>query len=148
MNTGGVTHGDSVAVFGCGCVGNAAILGSRLAGALTIIAVDIEDRKLEWAKQFGATHTINSSTDDPVERIRSIVGGYGVSVAIDAVGLPVTYKQAFSSRDLAGTVVLVGVPHPQVTIDLPFYRGVRSWWQPESELVWGLPAFPGFPHAG
>lgn len=120
MNTGEVKHGDSVAVFGCGCVGNAAILGARLAGALTVIGVDIEDRKLEWAKNFGATHTINSSTGDPVEQIKSIVGGYGVNVAIDAVGLPMTYKQAFHCRDLAGTVVLVGVPHPQMTIELPF----------------------------
>lgn len=120
INTGGVAQGKSVAVFGCGCVGNAAILGANLAGALTIIGVDIDDRKLECAKSFGATHTINSSTSDPVENIKELTGGYGVDVAIDAVGLPDTFKQAFSARDLAGTVVLVGVPHPEATIELPF----------------------------
>src|SRR6187401_2865619 len=60
MNTGGVSRGDSVAVFGCGGVGDAAIAGSKLAGATTIVAVDIDDRKLEWARGMGATHTVNS----------------------------------------------------------------------------------------
>ena len=120
INTGGVGRGDSVAVFGCGGVGDAAIAGSKLAGASTIIGVDIDDRKLEWARAFGATHTINSSEGDPVEAIKALTGGNGVDVAIEAVGLPVTYRQAFEARDLAGTVVLVGVPHPDMTIELPF----------------------------
>ena len=120
MNTGGVGRGDSVAVFGCGGVGDAAIEGARLAGASTIIAVDIDDRKLEWAGQFGATHTINSRETDPVEEIRELTGGYGVDVAVEAIGLPETYRQCFEARDLAGTVVLVGVPNPTDTIELPF----------------------------
>ena len=120
INTGGVGRGDSVAVFGCGGVGDAAIAGSKLAGASTIIGVDIDDRKLEWAKRFGATHTVNSSETDPVEAIQALTGGNGVDVAIEAVGLPVTYRQAFEARDLAGTVVLVGVPRPDMTIELPF----------------------------
>lgn len=120
INTGGVGRGDSVAVFGCGGVGDAAIAGSKLAGASTIIAVDIDDQKLEWAKGFGATHTINSGAVDPVARIRELTGGNGVDVAIDAIGLPEVYKQCFEARDLAGTVVLVGVPHPDMTIELPF----------------------------
>jgi S-(hydroxymethyl)mycothiol dehydrogenase len=120
MNTGGVGRGDSVAVFGCGGVGNAALEGSRLAGASTIIAVDIDDRKLEWAKGFGATHTINSTTEDAVEKIRELTGGNGVDVAIEAIGLPQTYEQAFYARDLAGTVVLVGVPNPEMKVELPF----------------------------
>ncbi len=134
MNTGGVGRGDSVAVFGCGGVGDAAIEGSRLAGAHTIIAVDIDPRKLEWAREFGATHTVNSSEEDPVEAIRALTGGNGVDVAIEAVGLPVTYEQAFYSRDLAGTVVLVGVPNPEMRIELPmievFGRGgsLKSSW--------------------
>ena len=134
VNTGGVTRGDSVAVFGCGGVGDAAIAGSRLAGAHTIVAVDIDDRKLEWAKGFGATHTINSTETDPVEAIRDLTGGNGVDVAIEAVGNPVTYEQAFLSRDHAGTVVLVGVPSPDMRIDLPllevFGRGgsLKSSW--------------------
>jgi S-(hydroxymethyl)mycothiol dehydrogenase len=134
VNTAGVTRGDSVAVIGCGGVGNAAIAGSRLAGAHTIIAVDVDDRKLEWAKEFGATHTINSRRRDAVEAIRALTGGHGVNVAIEAVGKPETYKQAFFARDLAGTVVLVGVPSPEMTIELPlldvFGRGgaLKSSW--------------------
>jgi len=120
VNTGNVGRGDTVAVFGCGGVGDAAIAGSKLAGASTIIAVDIDDQKLEWAKGFGATHTFNSSQEDPVEAIRALTGGFGVDVAIDAIGLPDVYKQCFEARDLAGTVVLVGVPHPDMTIELPF----------------------------
>ena len=134
MNTGGVGRGDSVAVFGCGGVGDAAIAGSRLAGAHTIIAVDIDDRKLDIARNFGATHTVNSTNEDPIEAIRGLTGGNGVDVAIEAVGLPSTYEQAFYSRDLAGTVVLVGVPNPEMKIELPmievFGRGgtLKSSW--------------------
>ena len=134
MNTGDVGRGDSVAVFGCGGVGDAALEGARLAGASTIIAVDIDDQKLEWARNFGATHTINSTREDPVERIRELTDGNGVDVAIEAIGLPQTYEQAFYARDLAGTVVLVGVPNPEMKIELPyieiFGRGgaLKSSW--------------------
>ena len=134
LNTGNVGRGDSVAVIGCGGVGNAAIEGSRLAGAHTIIAVDVDDRKLALAKGFGATHTVNSSSEDAVERIRELTGGNGADVVIEAVGLPATYEQAFYARDLAGTVVLVGVPRPDMRIDLPlldvFGRGgsLKSSW--------------------
>jgi len=135
INTGGVSRGDSVAVIGCGGVGNAAIAGAKLAGAHTIIAVDVDDRKLEWAKQFGATHTINSRQTDAVQAIRDLTGGNGVNVAIEAVGKPETYTQAFYARDHAGTVVLVGVPSPEMKIELPllevFGRGgslKASWY--------------------
>ncbi|MDG1265567.1 MAG: zinc-binding dehydrogenase, partial [Ilumatobacter sp.] len=110
----------SVAVFGCGGVGDAAIAGSKLAGASTIIAVDIDDRKLEWAHEFGATHVCNSTTTDPVEFIRSVTDGNGADVCIEAIGHPEVYKQCFEARDLAGTVVLVGVPNPEMTVELPF----------------------------
>jgi len=134
MNTGGVSRGDSVAVFGCGGVGDAAVAGSRLAGAHTIIAVDSDDRKLDTARDFGATHTVNSTNEDPIEAIRGLTRGNGVDVAIDAVGLPATYEQAFYSRDRAGTVVLVGVPNPEMKVELPmievFGRGgtLKSSW--------------------
>jgi S-(hydroxymethyl)mycothiol dehydrogenase len=120
MNTGGVTRGDSVAVFGCGGVGNAAIAGARLAGAHTIVAVDLDDRKLAWARDFGATHTVNASSADAVEYIRSVTNGNGADVCIEAVGNPAVYRQCFEARDLAGTVVLVGVPNPTMTLELPF----------------------------
>jgi S-(hydroxymethyl)mycothiol dehydrogenase len=134
INTGAVTRGDSVAVIGCGGVGDAAVLGSSLAGARKIIAVDVDDRKLEWARQFGATHVVNSKTTDPVEKIRELTEGNGADVVIEAVGRPETYKQAFNARDLAGTVVLVGVPTPDMRLELPlldvFGRGgaLKSSW--------------------
>ncbi|MEU9486696.1 S-(hydroxymethyl)mycothiol dehydrogenase [Streptomyces decoyicus] len=134
INTGGVGRGDSVAVIGCGGVGNAAVVGARLAGAVTIIAVDIDDRKLETARSMGATHTVNSRSADPVEAVRELTGGFGADVVIDAVGRPETYRQAFYARDLAGTVVLVGVPTPEMTLELPlldvFGRGgaLKSSW--------------------
>jgi S-(hydroxymethyl)mycothiol dehydrogenase len=120
INTGEVSIGQSVAVFGCGGVGDAAIAGSKLAGATTIVAVDIDDRKLEWAQEFGATHVCNSTTTDPVEFIRSVTDGNGADVCIEAIGHPEVYKQCFEARDLAGTVVLVGVPNPEMTVELPF----------------------------
>ncbi|MEI2706372.1 MAG: S-(hydroxymethyl)mycothiol dehydrogenase [Ilumatobacteraceae bacterium] len=120
INTGGVTRGDSVAVFGCGGVGDAAIAGARLAGARTIVAVDVDDRKLAWAKEFGATHVVNAGTADAVEYIKSVTDGNGADVCIEAVGNPAVYRQAFEARDLAGTVVLVGVPRPDMTLELPF----------------------------
>ncbi|WP_406186019.1 S-(hydroxymethyl)mycothiol dehydrogenase [Streptomyces sp. NBC_01006] len=134
INTGGVGRGDSVAVIGCGGVGDAAIAGSRLAGAAKIIAVDIDQRKLETASKLGATHTVNSQETDPVEVIRGLTGGFGADVVIEAVGRPETYRQAFYARDLAGAVVLVGVPTPDMTLELPlldvFGRGgaLKSSW--------------------
>ncbi|WP_283138534.1 S-(hydroxymethyl)mycothiol dehydrogenase [Rhizohabitans arisaemae] len=134
INTGGVTRGDSVAVIGCGGVGDGAILGASLAGARKIIAVDVDDRKLEWARGFGATDVINSARDDAVEGIRALTEGNGADVVVEAVGRPETYRQAFYARDLAGTVVLVGVPTPEMTLELPlldvFGRGgsLKSSW--------------------
>jgi S-(hydroxymethyl)mycothiol dehydrogenase len=134
--TGDVGRGDTVAVFGCGGVGDAAIAGARLAGARTIIAVDLDDGKLEWAKDFGATHTVNAATTDPIEAVRELTDGYGADVCIEAVGNPEVLRQAFFARDLAGTVVQVGVPNPEMTMpDLPmiefFGRGGAlkpSWY--------------------
>src|ERR1700752_2997914 len=119
INPGGVTRGDTVAVIGCGGVGDAAVLGARLAGAKTIIAVDIDDRKLEWAREFGATHTINSRSADAVAEIKELTDGFGADVVVEAIGRPETYKQAFFGRDLAGVVVLVGVPTPAMQLELP-----------------------------
>ncbi len=134
VNTGEVKHGETVAVFGCGGVGDAAIAGAVMAGARKIIAVDIDDRKLAWATQFGATDTVNSRETDPVERIRELTDGHGVDVAIEAVGRPETYRQAFFARDHAGRLVQVGVPDPSMRIDLSmiqlFGRGgaLKSSW--------------------
>ena len=134
VNTGGVSRGDSVAVIGCGGVGSAAIAGAAVAGATTIIAVDVDDRKLAWARTLGATHTVNSRNTDAVDAIREHTGGHGADVVVEAVGRPETYLQAFYARDLAGTVVLVGVPTPDLEVTLPmieiFGRGgaLKSSW--------------------
>ncbi|MGV9481579.1 S-(hydroxymethyl)mycothiol dehydrogenase [Gordonia aichiensis] len=135
MNTGNVGRGDSVAVIGCGGVGDAAIAGARLAGATKIIAIDRDPAKLEWATELGATHTINGAEiDDVVTAVQDLTDGNGVDVVVDAVGRPETYKQAFYLRDLAGTVVLVGVPTPEMKLELPlvdyFSRGgsLKSSW--------------------
>src|SRR5699024_8679070 len=133
-------------VIGCGGVGTAAIAGAKLAGATTIIAVDVSDGKLATAREFGATETINSKDlaadapgatgeDDPVvKRIHELTGSFGADVVLAAVGRPETYVQAFYARDLAGRVVLVGVPSPTMKLDLPlldvFGRGgsLKSSW--------------------
>ncbi len=134
INTADVRRGETVAVWGCGGVGNAAINGAALAGASKVIAVDLDDRKLEWAKGFGATHTVNASKEDAVEAVKALTGGFGVDVAIEAVGRPESLQQAFYARDLAGRVVLVGVPNPEMTFELPmieiFGRGgaLKSSW--------------------
>src|SRR5579875_756336 len=133
INTAGVGVGDSVAVIGCGGVGCGAIAGSRLVGANRIIAVDIDERKLEWAKRFGATDVLDTSSN-VIAAIQDLTGGSGADVVIDAVGRPETYNWAFYARDLAGTVVLVGVPTPDMRLDLPlldvFGRGgtLKSSW--------------------
>ena len=147
INTGGVGLGQSVAVFGCGGVGDAAIAGSKLAGASTIIAVDIDDRKLEWAQEFGATHTCNSTTTDPVEFIRSVTDGNGADVCIEAIGHPEVYKQCFEARDLAGTVVLVGVPNPEMTVELPFIEIFGRGGVAQVVVVRRLPARTRLPDA-
>jgi S-(hydroxymethyl)mycothiol dehydrogenase len=136
MLTGDVQRGSSVAVFGCGGVGSGAIAGARLAGATTIVAVDLDDRKLAWAKGFGATHTVNAKRTEPVAAIRAATNGYGADVCIEAVGHPEVLRQAFFARDFAGTVVQVGVPTPSMKFpDIPmiefFGRGGAlkpSWY--------------------
>ncbi len=135
INTGHVERGDSVAVIGCGGVGAAAVAGAAVAGAAKVIAIDLDPRKLEWASNLGATHTIDASSVDVVEALQELTGGFGADVVIDAVGRPETWKQAFYARDLAGTVVLVGVPTPDMELpDIPlldfFGRGgaLKSSW--------------------
>jgi S-(hydroxymethyl)mycothiol dehydrogenase len=135
MLTGEVGRGDSVAVFGCGGVGDAAIAGARLAGAAKVIAVDLDPRKLDAAREFGATHVVDASSTDPVEAIRALTHGNGADVVIEAVGNPAVFEQAFNARDLAGTLVQVGVPDPSMRIELPmidfFGRGGAlkpSWY--------------------
>jgi S-(hydroxymethyl)mycothiol dehydrogenase len=112
-------------------------VGSRLAGASVIIAIDRDPKKLAKAEQLGATHAIDSSNLDEagvVAAVQALTGGFGANVVIDAVGRPETWRQAFYARDLAGTVVLVGVPNPEMMLEIPlidvFGRGgsLKSSW--------------------
>ncbi len=134
INTGAVGRGDSIAVIGCGGVGAAAIAGAQLAGAAKIIAVDLDARKLEQAEELGATHTVDAKSTDVVDAVRRFTDGFGADVVVDAVGRPETWKQSFYARDLAGTVVLVGVPTPEMRLEIPlidlFGRGgsLKSSW--------------------
>ena len=123
VNTGDVQRGESVVVFGLGGVGLAAVAGAALAGATTVIAVDVDERKCDAATEtFGATHAIcakDMSEDEVIERVRELTGGFGTDVAIDAVGIQPTWRQAFYSRDLAGRMVMVGVPNQTDHVDIP-----------------------------
>ncbi|MBO3128652.1 S-(hydroxymethyl)mycothiol dehydrogenase [Dermatophilus congolensis] len=119
MNTAKIKRGESVAVYGCGGVGDAAIMGALIAGATTVIAVDIDDRKLDKAKEFGATHTINSKKIDPIQAIKDATDGFGADVVIEATGRADTWEQALASRDLAGRLIMVGVPQPGQKTTIP-----------------------------
>ncbi|MBV9582150.1 MAG: Zn-dependent alcohol dehydrogenase [Chloroflexi bacterium] len=121
--TAGVRAGSSVAVFGCGTVGTSVIQGARLAHATRIIAVDLEPRKLEWARQFGATDTIDASQGDVVEQIKALTGGYGVDYAFECVGSAQVLQQVLACRDLAGIATLIGVAgrDSTITLELPRY---------------------------
>jgi S-(hydroxymethyl)mycothiol dehydrogenase len=111
------------------------VAGAVLAGASKVIAVDLDPRKLDLAREFGATAVVDASSEDAVEAVRALTDGNGADVCIEAVGNPAVLEQAFYARDLAGTVVQVGVPTPDMRIDLPmidfFGRGGRlmpSWY--------------------
>ena len=123
VNTGDVQRGESVVVFGLGGVGLAAVAGAALAGATTVIAVDVDKRKCDAATEtFGATHAIcakDMSEDEVIEAVRELTDGFGTDVAIDAVGIQPTWRQAFYSRDLAGRMVMVGVPNQTDHVDIP-----------------------------
>jgi S-(hydroxymethyl)mycothiol dehydrogenase len=117
--TAGVRPGSTVAVFGSGAVGTSVIQGARLARASKVIAVDLEPRKLEWARRFGATDTVDASEGDPVARIKELTNGYGVDYAFEAVGNPKVLTQVLRSRDLAGVAVLIGVPSADAQLEFP-----------------------------
>ena len=118
INTGNVRPGDAVSVFGCGGVGLNAIQGARIAGATTIIAVDLSPGKLELAKKLGATHCVKGDEEDAVARIHEITGGIGADVAVECVGIPVLIQQAYQSTRPMGRTVVVGIAEPDKEIAL------------------------------
>ena len=152
MNTGNVGRGDTVAVIGCGGVGSAAVAGARLAGARRIIAVDLDDRKLDWAegprRHRRRYRSTGKSEDEVVSAIQELTDGFGADVVIDAVGRPETWRQAFYARDLAGTVVLVGVPTPDMRLDMPLLDFFGRGGSLKILLVRRLPALARLPDAG
>jgi S-(hydroxymethyl)glutathione dehydrogenase/alcohol dehydrogenase len=118
INTAGVTPGSSVAVFGCGGVGLSVVQGARLAGASPIIAVDLADNKLEMARRFGATHTVNGGRDNGVLKCRELTGGEGADFSFEAVGVPQLMLETNEAARRGGTVVIVGVG--RLTESVPF----------------------------
>ena len=148
INTANVKTGESVAVFGVGGVGLSAIKMASIIGAYPIIAVDLLDDKLTFAKEFGATHLINASKSDPVNKIVDLTDG-GVDYAFDAVGIKITNEQILPSTrgggpgadNIGGTAVLIGIPGPEMTLDpglfmfgQRIYKGSLGATYPEKEF--------------
>ena len=109
ITTAGVEPGANVAVIGLGGVGLNVVQGAALAGAARIIAIDVLDHKLELARGFGATHTINARQEDPVERVKGLTGGWGADYTFEVIGNPLTIKQAYDSIRKGGAAVIVGL---------------------------------------
>lgn len=134
VHTAPVRAGDRVAVIGCGAVGLSVVQGARLAGATSIVAVDLRSGKLEWARRMGATATVDGSREDVVARVRELSGGFGVDHCFDVVGIPATLRQAIECCDDAGTAMLVGVPPGDAQMAFPTSllwnnrRGIRASW--------------------
>ncbi|MCB0109041.1 MAG: zinc-binding dehydrogenase, partial [Caldilineaceae bacterium] len=126
VNTAGVQPGDKVAVIGTGGVGLNAVQGAALAGASQIIAVDIEDRKLELASSFGATDAVNPKDGDPVQAVLDLTDGVGVDYAIEVIGNVKTIEQAYGMIRRHGTVVVVGMDSDEKRIEIPAQNIVRA----------------------
>ena len=120
LRTAAVHAGQTVAVFGCGGVGLSIVQGARIAGARQIIGVDQFESKLEMARRLGATHTVNSVEDDPVQAIRSLTRSAGVDHAFEAVGNTTLVRQTIESLAIRGTATIVGVLPPEATIEFPW----------------------------
>jgi S-(hydroxymethyl)glutathione dehydrogenase/alcohol dehydrogenase len=119
INTAKVEPGSSAVVIGCGGVGLNVIQGCALAGAGTIIAVDLMDNKLEYAKQFGATHTVNPSKQELNKTVRSLTEGRGSDYAFEVIGLGKTIEQAYACTRQGGTTIVVGAPSREDTVTIP-----------------------------
>ncbi|MBI2116388.1 MAG: Zn-dependent alcohol dehydrogenase [candidate division NC10 bacterium] len=119
FNAARVRPGSSVAVFGTGGVGLNVVQGAAIAGAEKIIAVDVLQNKLEWARQFGATHTVNATTANPVEQVRALTGGKGVHYAFEVIGQPATMRQAYECLAKRGMAVVLGVTPMTAEVSVP-----------------------------
>ena len=119
LNTARIVPGSSVAVIGCGGVGQSVIQGARIAGAGRIIAVDPVELKRKTSEQLGATDLVDPGAGDPVEQVKALTGGRGVDYAFEVIGLPETVQQAFLAARRGGTVVVVGMPRIESQVTLP-----------------------------
>ncbi|GAO99366.1 zinc-binding dehydrogenase [Fructobacillus ficulneus] len=148
INSAKVRPGDSVAVIGTGGIGLNMIAGANIAGASKIIAIDVFDNKLEFAKKFGATHTINSKTEDPIAAVREITNG-GVDEAFEAIGFPATMKQAWDMLGVGGTAYMIGLAKPDATVELEInpvdllvhQRGFKGVWMGSTNIKHDIPMY-------
>ncbi len=124
MNTANIRQGDTVAVVGCGGVGLNVIQGARIAGATEIIAIDMNETKLQMAKEFGATATVNAAQSDPVAQVLEMTSGRGADVAFEVIGLGPTIDQTINMARRGGQAILVGVPKMDVMVTVPAFFGV------------------------
>lgn len=145
LNTADISPGDTVAVIGCGGVGLNVIQGARIAGATTIIAVDMFESKLEMAKEFGATHTVKADEGDPVSAVAAI-GGRGADVTFEVIGLGPTMEQAIDTTRPGGQVILVGVPRLDVMLTLNaaftwlyMAKTIKGCWYGSSDVYNDVP---------
>jgi S-(hydroxymethyl)glutathione dehydrogenase / alcohol dehydrogenase len=154
LNTAKVTPGSSVAVIGCGGVGQSVIQGARIAGAAVIIAVDPVAERRAGSREAGATHTVDPADGDPVDQVRALTHSRGADYAFEVVGRPELMVQAFEMARTAGTVTLVGMPAVTDTLTLPAIKAVFSGKRLAGSVVGGsqilrdFPRFIGLAEAG
>lgn len=148
VNTADIRKGDTVAVIGAGGVGLNVIQGARHAGAERIIAVDMNDGKLQTAQKFGATDLVNASEGDPVAKVMELSGGRGADVAFEVIGLADTIDQTFNMARRGGQAVLVGVPKMDVMTTIPAALGfvimekqIRGCWYGSSNVHQDIPTY-------
>ncbi|HXY93942.1 MAG TPA: Zn-dependent alcohol dehydrogenase [Acidimicrobiia bacterium] len=145
LNTAGVAPGSSVAVIGCGGVGQSVVQGARIAGAVTIVAIDPAPGRREASLRVGATHAVDPSTTDPVEEVRALTGGRGADYSFEVVGRPELIVQAFDLARVEGTVTLVGMPAAGTTFTLPAVGAVFSGKRLAGSVVGGAQILRDFP---
>jgi len=146
MNTADIRKGDTVAVVGCGGVGLNVIQGARIAGAGEIIAVDMNETKLQMAKEFGATATVNAAQGDPVSQVMDMTQQRGADVAFEVIGLPQTIDQTITMVRRGGQAILVGVPKMEVMVNVPAFFGlvlaektIKGCWYGSSNVQKDVP---------
>jgi Zn-dependent alcohol dehydrogenase len=155
VNTATIAEGDTVAVVGCGGVGLNVIQGARIAGASRVIAVDMVDSKLEMARQFGATDTLNAGAGDPISGVMDLTEQRGADVSFEVIGLEVTISQTINMTRRGGQAILVGVPPLDVMVAVPAMIGlvvqgktIKGCWYGSSDVRRDVPRLVGLYREG